>query len=81
MEKAKRILKKLLFPHAVLILLLTVLSAAGLTYVFTHAMNSHPVAYVIYLLSFYTLCVVVAAAPPGKTMGAISAVFCSSNTP
>ena len=64
MEKTKRILLSLLFPNWIIICLLTVLSASGLTYVFVNGMDAHPIAYVIYMLAFYTLCVVIAAMPP-----------------
>lgn len=54
----KKIGKKLLFPPLWLQLLLTVVSAAGLVLVFVKGLDSHPIAYVIYVLAFYTLCVV-----------------------
>lgn len=47
--------KKLLFPHPLLVLLLTALSAVGLVWVFLRGMDQHPVAYFVYCLSFYAL--------------------------
>lgn len=52
--------KKLLFPPVWLMLLLTVISTAGLIMVFLRGMEEHPVAYIIYVMSFYTLTVVTA---------------------
>ena len=49
--------KKLLFPPFWLLVLLTLLSAAGLAGVFIKGWETSPVAYVVYALSFYTLCV------------------------
>lgn len=56
----KKIGKKLLFPPLWLTVLLTVLSAAGLVFVFVNGLDTAPVAYIIYILAFYTLCVVTA---------------------
>ena len=53
----KKIGKKLLFPPLWLILLLTVVSATALVAVFLKGWEETPVAYVIYVLSFYTLSV------------------------
>lgn len=63
MDKWKIFFRKLLFPPVVLTILLTLISAIGLFYVFFHELDEHPVAYVVYLLSFYTLCVVSAGVP------------------
>ena len=49
--------KKLLFPPLWLILLLTAVSATALTAVFLKGWMESPIAYGIYVLSFYTLCV------------------------
>lgn len=57
MEKLKPFLKKLLYPPLWLLLLLTALSAAALTVVFANGWDSAPIAYGIYVLSFYTLTV------------------------
>lgn len=64
MEKCKRIPKKLMYPHGAILLLLTILSAAGLIFVFTNGLEAHPVAYVLYPVSAYTLCVLLIASPP-----------------
>lgn len=50
--------KKLLFPPVWLMLLLTAVSTAGLIVVFVKGWDTTPVAYVIYVLAFYTLSVV-----------------------
>ena len=50
--------KKLLFPPLWLMLSLLVLCAVSLPYVFINGLVNSPVAYGIYALSFYTLCVV-----------------------
>lgn len=63
MEKLKQIAGKLLFPHKVIIALLVIVSAAALTYVFTNSLETHPLAYITYPLSFYALCTVVAQIP------------------
>ena len=54
----KKIGKILLFPPLWLLILLVILSAAGLAAVFLTNQIASPVAYVIYVLSFYTLTVV-----------------------
>ena len=54
----KKIGKKLLFPPIWLMLLLTLLSAAGLAAVFLKGWETMPIAYGVYVLSFYTLSVV-----------------------
>lgn len=50
--------KKLLFPPVWVLVLLVIFSAAGLTAVFVQGWETAPMAYAIYVLSFYTLCVV-----------------------
>ena len=50
--------KKLLFPPAWLMILLTLISAAGLVVVFVKGWETAVIAYVIYVVSFYTLTVV-----------------------
>ncbi|MBQ8648006.1 MAG: hypothetical protein IJ484_07690 [Oscillospiraceae bacterium] len=64
MEKLKHILLKLLYPHPAITVVCTVLSAAGLFWVFGTGSTEHPAAYVCYPLSAYTLCVLVAGAIP-----------------
>lgn len=48
-------IKKILFPHELLIFLLFNISAAGLVFIFMNGMETHPLAYVMYMISFYTL--------------------------
>ena len=55
----KKIAKKLLFPNVFLIIVLTFISAAALVYVFVNGLVEAPIAYFVYLLSFYTLTVFV----------------------
>ena len=50
--------KKLLFPPAWLMILLTLISAAGLVVVFVKGWETAVIAYAIYVVSFYTLTVV-----------------------
>lgn len=64
MERFKRIMEKLLFPHPILIFLLTIASAVGLCHVFLNGLDTHPIAYIVYVLSFYALCTIVARIPP-----------------
>ncbi|MGN1001602.1 MAG: hypothetical protein ACI4PC_02425 [Oscillospiraceae bacterium] len=49
--------KKLLYPPLWLMLLLTAASTAGLVLVFTKDWTESPVAYGVYAVSFYTVCV------------------------
>ena len=51
----KRTGRKLLFPPLWLVLLLTVVSAEGLTWIFIKGLETTPIAYAVYVLSFYTL--------------------------
>lgn len=57
MDRYKALLNKLLFPPLWLIALLTVISTAGLVTVFVNGWDTSPVAYVVYMLSFYALTV------------------------
>lgn len=57
MEKWKRIFTKILYPPIWLMILLTVVSAVALSTVFIKGWNESPVAYVVYVLSFYTVTV------------------------
>jgi len=54
----KRLAQKLLFLPLWLILLLTVISTVLLVTVFVKGWDTSPVAYVSYVLAFYTLCVI-----------------------
>lgn len=51
--------KKLLFPHVWVILILTIISTAALVYVFVNGLELTPIAYVSYLVSSYTLVILV----------------------
>ena len=57
MKAPKMLIQKLLFPPLWLILLLVALSAPLLALVFLREMEAHPLAYAVYVLSFYTLTV------------------------
>lgn len=54
----KEKIKKIIFPHEFIIFLLFNASAAGLTLIFMNGMESHPLAYVMYMISSYTLIIV-----------------------
>ena len=54
----KKISKKLLFPHFLVIFLLTIISTVTLVAVFVKGWETTAVGYIVYVLSFYTLCVV-----------------------
>lgn len=54
----KKIGKKLLFPPIWVMAVLTVISAAALVMVFVKGWEETPVAYIVYVLAFYTLSVV-----------------------
>lgn len=55
--------KKILFPHELLIFLLFNISAVGLIFIFMNAMEAHPLAYVMYMIAFYTLVIVCVRIP------------------
>lgn len=63
MERFKRLLYALLFPHAAVPLLLVPFSAAALVYVFVSQKNDSALAIICYVLSFYTLTVCTLRAP------------------
>lgn len=63
MEKWKRILNKLLFPGAVVIILSIPISAALLIYTFAFAHENEPVAYLSYVISAYATVIVCAQIP------------------
>lgn len=54
----RKIGKKLLFPHGLVLILLTILSTAALIFIFVNRLETAPVAYIVYVVSFYTLTVV-----------------------
>jgi hypothetical protein len=58
MRDWKEIGKKLLFPPIWLILLLTIISTITLVMIFVKGWEMHPVAYICYVVAFYTLTVV-----------------------
>lgn len=59
----KEIIKRVLFPHTFFVFLLFNISIAGLVYVFTHNMEKHPLAYVVYPVSSYMLVTVCVRIP------------------
>ena len=59
----KETIKRIIFPHGFLIFVLFNLSVAGLVFIFIHKLESHPVAYLMYALSSYTLVIVCARIP------------------
>lgn len=59
----KEKIKKVLFPHAFLIFILFNVSLVGLIFVFMNQMEMHPLAYLVYVFSFYTLVVVCVRIP------------------
>lgn len=65
----KKIGKKLLFPPIWIMILLTVFSTAALIYVFVKGLQESWIAYVVYVLAFYTLstvCVFLCMVLPGR---------------
>ena len=59
----KEKVKKVLFPHEFLIFILVNISIVGLVLIFMHGLEEHPVAYVMYMLSFYALVIVCVRIP------------------
>lgn len=53
----KGLCRKIFFPPGWLIALLTVFSSAALSYIFAKGLSASPVAYAVYLISVYTVCV------------------------
>lgn len=64
MKRFKEVLFKLLDLPAVITILLTIISAASLCYIFINKLDKSIFAYIIYIISFYTLSVIVFAVPP-----------------
>ncbi|MBQ8696979.1 MAG: hypothetical protein IJ519_04590 [Clostridia bacterium] len=58
MKDYKKILKRLIFPPLWLQIILTIASAVALTAVFVNGLETHPVAYAVYVVAFYTVSVV-----------------------
>lgn len=63
MDKAKKILKALLFPHIAIVLILVPVAAAMLIYAFAAPNANEIVSYASYALSAYALTIVCARAP------------------
>ncbi len=57
MKKWQKVCKKLLFPHILIVIILTLLSALGLVLVFVNGLDTSPVAYAVYVVAFYSLTV------------------------
>lgn len=57
---AKKVLYKLLFPHPIMTITLSVMSAALLSYIFYARLEGEWYAYGVFALSFYSLCVLCA---------------------
>lgn len=79
MEKFKQALKKTLFPHPILLILTTTLSIVGLTYIFTQHAEEKFYAPIIYVLSFYALCTIIARIVP-LTKRIKNGVFANKHT-
>lgn len=56
----KRIGTKLLFPPIWVMVVLAVVSAVAVPYVLIKGLETAPISYVVYVVSFYTLCVIIA---------------------
>ena len=56
-------LKKFIFPHPIIIFILFGFSLISLIYVFLYKLEMHPIAYVLYMIAFYTLVVVCVRIP------------------
>lgn len=67
--KWKKLGMRLLFPHPLIVALLTLLSAAGLIYGFTALAETHALRIASYALSFYTLVLLCLRAPEMYTFG------------
>lgn len=59
MDRLKKIINRLLFPHIILELVLIVFSAVMLIYTFVYGYEDTPVAYITYLISAYAMTVFV----------------------
>lgn len=58
MKDRKTFWKKLLYPPVWVMILLAVICAAALVIIFLRSMDTHPIAYVVFVLSFYTVVVI-----------------------
>ena len=61
MRDWKKIGKKIIFPPTWLIILLTIISTVALVRIFAKELDTSPLAYVSYVVSFYTLTIICAA--------------------
>ena len=59
----KEKVKKVLFPHAFLIFILFNVSLVGLILIFINGLEAHPIAYLMYVISFYALVLVCVRIP------------------
>lgn len=59
----KEKVKKVLFPHAFLIFILFNVSLVGLILIFMNGLEAHPIAYLMYVISFYALVLVCVRIP------------------
>lgn len=59
MNKFKDILKKLIYPHWLITLLLVIISTVGLIFIFVNNLAEHFLAYILYVISAYTLTIIV----------------------
>lgn len=65
----KKFWKKLLFPPVWVIIILTIVSAAALVFVFINKWDATPIAYIVYVVSFYALsvlCILLSMVLPKK---------------
>jgi len=60
----KKIGKKLLFPPIWLMVILVIISAVALAFVFVKGMEQSILAYIVYVLAFYTLMAATASSEP-----------------
>jgi len=63
MEKFKKIMYAILYPHISIVILLVPVSAALLTYTFAFGSTERVIAYISYVVSFYALTIVCARSP------------------
>ena len=61
--KVKKCIKKVFFPHEMLIFVLFNASVVGLLLIFMNGLEAHPLAYVVYMIAFYALMTVCVRIP------------------
>ena len=59
----REIIRKVLFPNTFVVFLMVNASAVGLIYIFIRGMEMHPLAYLMYVIAFYTLITVCVRIP------------------